>query len=367
MRKYMKFLFAAILIGALVWTFVFLWQKSRPEKVTYEIIEVGKGSIEKKTVATGKLEPRDEVLIKSQISGIVAEVYKVAGEKVKAGDVLAKVQVIPEMGTLNTAQSRVKLAKINNDQAKSEFERLEGLYKSGVVAKEEFEKMQTELKRSEEEMQNAQDNLEIVKDGIAKSSAQFSNTQIRSTITGMILDVPVKVGNSVIPSNNFNEGTTIASIADMGDMIFKGKIDETEVGRIKEGMPLQLTVGALQDKEFAAVLEYIAPKGTEENGAILFEIKAAARIPDSVFVRAGYSANGEIILDSRKDILTVPESVIEFQNDSTFVYVVLEEKPDQVFEKRFVKTGLSDGIRIEISDGLTLTDKIRGNKILVEK
>lgn len=362
MRKYVKFIFIGLFGVILIWTFVFLWQKSRPEKITYQIVTPTVGTIEKKTVATGKVEPRDEVLIKPQISGIVSEVYKEAGQKVKAGDVLAKVKVIPEMGTLNAAESRVNLSKINLGQTQKEFDRIQQLYDGKVVAKEEFEKMQTELQRAKEETQNAQDNLEIVKDGIAKRSSQFSNTQIRSTITGMILDVPIKVGNSVIQSNNFNDGTTIASIADMGDMIFKGKIDETEVGRIKEGMPLMLTIGALQDVKFNAILEYISPKSVEENGAILFEIKAAAKIPDSVFVRAGYSANAEIILDQRKDILMIPESTVEFQKDSAFVQIVLVEEPELSCEKRFVKLGLSDGINIEVLEGITATDKIRGGK-----
>lgn len=362
MKKYVKFIFLGLFAVVLVWTFIFLWKKSQPEKVVYQIVTPVTGTVQKKTVATGKVEPRDEVLIKPQISGIVAEVYKEAGQKVKAGDVLAKVKVIPEMGTLNAAESRVNVAKINLSQIQREYDRMKELYDGKVISKEDYEKIETELNRAREELQNAQDNLEIVRDGIAKRSSQFSNTQIRATITGMILDVPVKVGNSVIQSNNFNDGTTIASIADMSDMIFKGKIDETEVGRIKEGMPLTLTVGALQDSKFDAVLEYISPKSLEENGAILFEIKAAAQIPDSVFVRAGYSANAEIILDQRKDVLTIPESTVEFKQDSAFVQVLVNEQPEQKFEKRCVKVGLSDGINIEILNGLTASDRIRGGK-----
>lgn len=363
MRKYVRFAFIALFGVILIWTFVFLWKKSRPEKVVYEVVTPVTGTIEKKTVATGKVEPRDEVLIKPQISGIVSEVYKEAGQSVKAGDVIAKVKVIPEMGTLNAAESRVTVAKISLAQTKSEFDRTQQLYDGKVISKEEYEKKYTELKKAEEEAQNAQDNLEIVKDGIAKRSSQASNTLIRSTITGMILDVPIKVGNSVIQSNNFNDGTTIASIADMGNMIFKGKIDETEVGRIREGMPLTLSVGALQDVKFNAVLEYISPKGVEENGAILFEIKAAATIPDSVFVRAGYSANAEIILDKKQDVLTIPESAVEFRQDSSFVEVITAEQPEQTFEKRAVKLGLSDGINIQVIEGITASDKIRGGKV----
>ncbi len=364
MKKYTKFIFIGLFVFVLIWTFVFLWKKSRPVKVEYQIVTPVVGTIEKKTVATGKVEPRDEVLIKPQISGIVSEVCKEAGQSVKAGEVLAKVKVIPEMGTLSAAESRVNVAQINLRQTQKEYDRTKELYKGKVIASEEFERAETEWMRAKEELQNAQDNLEIVRDGIAKRSSQFSNTQIRATITGMILDVPIKVGNSVIQSNNFNDGTTIATIADMSDMIFKGKIDETEVGRIKEGMPLTLTIGALQDMKFNAILEYISPKSIEENGAILFEIKAAAEVPDSVFVRAGYSANAEIILDRCQEVLTIPESTVEFQQDSTFVQVVTAEEPELELQRRYVKLGLSDGINIQVKEGLTASDKIRGGKIV---
>ena len=364
MKKYTKFTFIGLFVFVLIWTFVFLWKKSRPVKVEYQIVTPVVGTIEKKTVATGKVEPRDEVLIKPQISGIVSEVCKEAGQSVKAGEVLAKVKVIPEMGTLSAAESRVNVAQINLRQTQKEYDRTKELYKGKVIASEEFERAETEWMRAKEELQNAQDNLEIVRDGIAKRSSQFSNTQIRATITGMILDVPIKVGNSVIQSNNFNDGTTIATIADMSDMIFKGKIDETEVGRIKEGMPLTLTIGALQDMKFNAILEYISPKSIEENGAILFEIKAAAEVPDSVFVRAGYSANAEIILDRCQEVLTIPESTVEFQQDSTFVQVVTAEEPELELQRRYVKLGLSDGINIQVKEGLTTSDKIRGGKIV---
>jgi HlyD family secretion protein len=202
-----------------------------------------------------------------------------------------------------------------------------------------------------------------VREGVSKKYAKLSNTQIRSTISGMILDVPIKAGNSVIQANTFNDGTTIASIANMNDLIFRGNIDETEVGKVKEGMPIVLTIGAINNQKFDAVLEYISPKGLEQNGAVLFEIKAAVQVPDSAFIRAGYSANAEIVLLKADDVLSIPESSVEFSNDSAFVYVVKEEKPKQVFDKKHVTVGLSDGISIEIKNGLTLSDKIRGTKI----
>ncbi len=344
-------------------TFYFLWSKSRPEITMYEIVTPEKDTIENKSVATGKIEPRDEILIKPQISGIVSEVLKEAGQMIKAGEVIAKVKVIPEMGQLNSAESRLKVANINLEQAKLEYERQLRLFNNGVISKGDFEVTEASYKKAKEEKENSQDALDIVKNGISKKFAQLSNTQIRSTIDGTILDVPIKAGNSVIQANTFNDGTTIASVANMGDIIFRGKVDETEVGKVKEGIPITLTIGALNNRKFDATLEYVSPKGVDENGAILFEIKAAAKIPEGVYIRAGYSANAEIVLDKAVNVLAIPESSVEFSNDSAFVYVLKEEKPEQVFEKRNVKVGLSDGIKIEIKEGITVTDKIRGNAI----
>ncbi len=363
MKKVLRILLLVFIGVVVIGTFVFLWKKSQPEKAVFEIVSPKTGTVEKKTVATGKVEPRDEVLIKPQISGIVADVYKKAGDMVKVGEIIAKVKVIPEMGALTSAESRVNLAKISVDQAKSEYDRQNTLFKKGVVSKDEFEKTESSYKKSVEELENAKESLQIVRDGISKRSAKYSTTQIKATISGMLLDIPIKVGNSVIQANNFNEGTTIASVADMSNMIFKGKIDETEVGRVHEGMPISLTIGALQDRRFDAVLEYVSPKGVEENGAILFEIKAAAKIPANVFVRAGYSANAEIILGKREKVMIIPESTVEFSNDSAFVNIMKQEKPEQLFERKHIKIGMSDGINIEVISGLKMKDKLRGNKI----
>jgi HlyD family secretion protein len=353
-----------IILGLVVIsTFLFLWNKSLPSITVYEIVSPVIGTIENKTIATGKIEPRDEILIKPQISGIVSEVLKEAGQMVKVGDVIATVKIIPEMGQLNSAESRLKVAEINLQQIETEYARQSQLYKKGVISKEEFDTAESNYQKAKEEKSNAQDALDIVREGVSKKYARLSNTQIRSTISGMILDVPVKAGNSVIQANTFNDGTTIASVANMNDLIFKGNIDETEVGKVKEGMSITLTVGAINNEKFDAVLEYISPKGAEQNGAVLFEIKAAVKVPDSVFIRAGYSANAEIVLAQVTDVLTIPESSIEFSNDSAFVHLVKAEKPKQVFDQKQITIGLSDGINIEIKEGLSLEDKIRGNAI----
>lgn len=362
MKKYVKIALLIIVGLIFIGTFVFLYQKSKPKTIEYETLKVEVTDLEKNTVATGKIEPRDEILIKPQISGIIDEVYKEAGQSVKKGEVIAKVKVIPELGTLNSAESRVRLAEINARQGETDFARMKKLYEDKLISSEEYEKSEVAVKQAREELQTAKDNLEIVKEGITKNSASFSSTLIRSTIDGLILDVPIKEGNSVIMSNTFNDGTTIANVADMNDLIFRGNIDETEVGRIHEGMPVKITLGALQNMEFEALLEYISPKGVEDNGANQFEIKAAITVPDSVTIRSGYSANAEIVLARAKQVLAVPESAIEFSSDSTFVYLLTDSVPEQKFTRRPIVTGMSDGIKIEIKSGLKANDIVRGTQ-----
>ena len=362
MKKYLKITLLVVVAAIFIGTFIFLYQKSKPKTTVYETVTPEIADLEKTTVATGKVEPRDEVLIKPQISGIISEVYKEAGQTIKQGEVIAKVKVIPELGQLNSAESRVRVAEISTAQAETDHERIKKLYNDKLISREDYEKSEVEIKKAREELQTAKDALEIIKEGITKNSASFSSTLIRSTIDGLILDVPIKVGNSVIMSNTFNDGTTIATVANMNDLIFKGKIDETEVGRIHEGMPVKLTIGALQNLTFDAELEYISPKGVEENGANQFEIKAAVHAPDSVQIRSGYSANAEIVLQRAQKVLAVPEGSIEFSGDSTFVWVMTDSIPEQKFERRQIKTGMSDGIKLEIKEGLTGKEKVRASE-----
>jgi len=366
MKKILKIALLVILAVGVLWTFWFLWQKSRPKVKKYTIENVTIGDIDKRTVATGKIDPRNEILIKPQMSGIIAELYKSAGDLVKAGDVIAKIKVVPDMVGLNSAESRVSRAQIALDQTAKNYLRDKKLYADKVISKEDFEKTELQYKNDKEELKAAKDNLSLTRDGITSNKSQFSNTLVRSTVTGTILDVPIKVGNSVIQSNNFNDGTTIASVANMSDMLFVGKLDETEVGKIKVGMPMDITVGAMQDQKLTAKLEYVSPKGKEENGAIMFEMKAAVKVPKGVFIRAGYSANAEIVFSKSESVITIPESCIEFGGDTAFVYVLKTKEP-QTFTKKRIQIGLSDGVRIEVKSGLTLKDKIRGTEILEKK
>lgn len=364
MKKYSKLFFSAIALVVFIGTFVFLWQKSLPKEIVYNEFTPKKESITKSTIITGRIEPRDEVNVKPQISGIISEIYKEAGETVTAGEVIAKVKVIPEMSQLTSAQSRVRLSEINLNQVKTDYERYKRLFDKQLVSASEYEKISQQYKQALEEKAAADDALLVVSEGISRSNANASSTLIRSTISGLILDIPVKVGNSVILSNTFNDGTTIASVANMSDLIFRGNIDESEVGRINAGMPMTITIGALQNLRFDAVLEYISPKAVQSNGANQFEIKASVSVSDTIQMRSGYSANAEIVLAEVKDVLSVPESAIEFSGDSTFVYVIKGEGSDKTYIRTHVETGLSDGVKIEIRKGLTEKDMVRGSQII---
>ena len=367
MKKYSKLIIAAIVALIFIGTFVFLWQKSQPKEVVYNEFTPKLDSIQKTTIITGKIEPRNEVNIKPQISGIISELLKEPGDYVNAGDVIAKVKVIPDMAQLSSAEMRVRLAEINLKQAETDFQREENLYNQKLVSADEFDKTKMSLAQAKHEKIAAQDALEVVRDGVSKSNAKASSTLIRSTISGVILDIPVKVGNSVILSNTFNDGTTIATVANMNDLIFRGNIDETEVGQLVSGMNMKITIGALQDLKFDAALEYISPKAVESNGTNQFEIKAAVKLTEGGKIRSGYSANAEIILAKADKVLTIPESAIEFSGDSTFVYVIKGEGKDKNYNRTYVETGLSDGVNIEIKKGITDKDKVRGPEIVADE
>ena len=359
-----KIIVAVLIAIVFVGTFVFLWAKSQPQPEQYTELTASVKDLKKTTVITGRIEPRNEVNVKPQISGIITEIMKEAGQPIQAGEVIAKVKVIPDMGQLSGAQARVRLAKINLEQAKAEYDREKTLIDKGLVAAQEYEKVKQVYQQAKEEVSAADDNLQVVRDGVSKSNAKASSTLIRSTITGIILDIPVKVGNSVILSNTFNDGTTIASVANMNDLIFKGNIDETEVGHVKPGMTMKITIGALQNLNFTASLEYISPKAVEANGANQFEIKAAVHVNKATNIRSGYSANAEIVLQAANKVLTVPESAIEFSGKDTYVYIPKGEGKELTYERRKVKTGLSDGIDIQILSGLKAGDKVRGPKVV---
>ncbi len=356
MKKILRITFIIIIVGLMGYVFYYLYSKNKKNPVVYETKTPKIANIIKKTVATGSVVPRKEIEIKSQVSGIIEEIFIQPGKIVKQGDLIARIKIIPNMVSLNEAESRVNKAKINLDDAKTVYDRQKIIFEQGVIPLADFQKFKVTYDNASEELETAENNLQLIRDGVNKKMNQTTNTLIRSTIDGMVLNIPVEQGNSVIESNPYNPGTTIAYIADMGEMIFKGKVDETEIGKLKEGMKLVLTIGAIETEKFDAILEYISPKGVTDNGAIQFEIKAKIKVKNNSFIRSGYSANADIVLDRRDSVLSTEERLIQFKGDSAFVEI--ETKPQQ-FVKRNVKTGLSDGINIEILSGLTKKDKIK--------
>ena len=359
MKRFFRIFIWIIVAAAFIGTFVFLYKNSQPKEVTYQTVSPETGTIERSTVLTGKIEPRDEIDIKPQISGIISEILVEAGQNVKEGDVIARIKVIPEASQLSSAQTRVDAAKIALDDAGNKYERAKTLYERKLISREEYETAATTYNRAVSDLEGAEDALDIVRNGVSRFNASESNTMVRATVDGLILDVPVKVGSSVIQANTLNDGTTIATIADMSNLIFKGNVDETEAGQLSVGMPMTISVGAIPDTEPHAVIEYISPKGNESSGANTFELKAALEVDPDVTLRAGYSANATVVLSSAKDVLTIPESVVEFSGDSTFVYCQVDSAT-QKYERTAITTGLGDGVNIEVKSGINKNSRLRG-------
>ena len=356
MNRFFRVFIFVVILGVFGYTLFYLYQKSQKDPEIYSTEKPFYGDVINKSVATGSIVPREEVVIKPQVSGIITEVYVQAGDRVKTGQNIARIQVIPDMVSLNNAENRLEIARLSLNNAKLDFDRNEKLYKSNVISSSEFQQFELVYRNAKQELEAAKDNLLIVREGASKKMGSASLNVVKATVPGMVLDVPVKVGNQVIESNNFNEGTTIASIADMQDLIFEGQIDESEVGKIKEGMDILLTVGAIENKQFNAQLEYISPKGVEENGAIQFVIKARVLLDSADFIRAGYSANADIVLSRRDSVLSIKEKLLQFEDGNPYVEVATG---DQIFERREVKLGLSDGINVEILEGVDADSEIK--------
>lgn len=351
-----------------------LWQKNAEDPIVYESQSPTIDNIVKKTVATGSIVPKEEVLIKPNISGIIDEIYVEAGDIIKSGDLIAKVKVVPNVSSLtsaknniNSARTQVETARLAFENQKSIYNRQKALFDKGVISANEFDNAQSayneaqqRYKQEQVNLTGAQQNYDIVKTGTTSGLGASANTEIRATVSGMVLDVPVKTGNQVIEANNFNDGTTIATLADVDKMIFQGKVDESEVGKIKEELPLEITVGAIENKKFDAVLDYIAPKGVDENGAIQFEIKGTLKNLDTTktFIRAGLSANASIILARADSVLTINEALVQYDAKTQQPYVEIQTG-DQEFQRKDIELGVSDGIKVQVLNGISKEDKIK--------
>jgi len=361
LKKVLSVLLVLAFVGTFFYTLYFLYTKDiEPDEIFVTTTPMTMDII-KQTVATGSVIPRKEVEIKPQMSGIIQVLYVAPGDEVKKDDVIAKLTVIPDMISLNNAEDRLRRAQIQYENDELEYKRYKTVFENKVIAEIQFQTYELALKNASQELEAAADNLNIVREGISKKTGELTNTLIRSTIDGMILDVPVEVGNSVIESNNFNDGTTIAFVADLNDMVFEGHVDESEVGKIHPDMDIILKIGAIDDEMFNAKLEFISPKGIEIDGAIQFQIRAALELNDDVLIRAGYSANAYIILDKRDMVLAINERLLQYQDNKVFVEI---EQSIQNFKRVNIELGLSDGINVEVLNGLKLNDRIKDpNKI----
>ncbi len=358
MKRVFFSLLLLLLLAGFGWLGYYFWKQAHTDPVAYTTETPFVADIVKKTVATGSIVPRREVQIKPQVSGIVEELYVEAGQPVKEGQLLARIRTVASAGNVNSAQTGIQAARIAVETSKVALDRQKSLFDQKVIAEQEYLNFLADYRAKKQALDAAESNLQIAQRGTSRNTGGSLNL-VRSTITGMLLDVPVKVGSSVVERNNFNEGTTIAAVADMQSLIFEGKIDESEVGKVREGMDLNLTIGALENQHFPATLEYIAPKGLAEEGAIKFQVRARLKLRPGQFLRANYSANGDIVLGTRHQVLAIRESLLQFgkvNKDSVFVEV---ETGHQHFQKRLVKTGLSDGINVEITSGLAKADKVK--------
>lgn len=355
MKKFIWYAVLGLIAVVFIGTAVFLYNKSQEKPVTYTSDAVFKTTIVKKTVAVGKVIPRREVEIKSQVSGVVEQLYVVAGQNVKKGDIVAKITLAPNMVMLNQAESQLETAKINLQNATDEFGRQKKLFADKLISTSEFNKFMLNYDLQREAVTAAENNLLLMKSGATKKSDKVSN-MIPATVTGMVLDLPYKEGAFIVETSSYGSGTTVATLADMNDMIFEGMVDESEVGKIREGMELVLDVGALEGEPFTATLEYISPKGVTDQGTIKFQIRAAVKLSEKLFLRSNYSANADIVLDKKENVLAINEGNLIVEEKAQFVEV---ETGPQKFEKREVKTGISDGINIEIVKGLKEGDKIK--------
>jgi HlyD family secretion protein len=356
-KKILKYTGIGILALGALWAAAFFVKSNSQSAVTYDTKKPFISNIEKKTVATGKVVPEDEVEIKPQISGIIEKIYMKEGDKVQAGDLIAIIKVVPNEQSLNQASGRVRSAEISLNNVRIEYDRNKKLFDRGVIASQAFNELQLQLDQAEQELENARADYQIIRQGSAGGSSS-ANTNIRATVNGTILEIPVEEGHQVIQSNNFNDGTTIATIADLGKMIFEGQVDEGEVGKLELGMPLEISLGAIEDQTFEAKLRFIAPKGVEESGAVQFKIEGEVNVNEAFMIRAGYSANASLVLEKKDSVLVIPEALLQFDNETDEPYVEVATG-DQKFERKDVEIGISDGVNVEIVSGISEQDEVK--------
>lgn len=357
MNKFVKYGLIGILVLGALWAATYFIKTNSKSAITYETKTPFTSTIERKTVATGKVIPQEEIDIKPQITGIIEKILKEEGDNVKIGDLIATIRVVPNEQALNQARGRVRNAELALNTIKIEYDRNKKLYDRGVIANQDFVDLQLQYDQAEQELKNSKVDYQIILKGSA-GGATNANTNILATVNGTILEIPVEVGDQVILANNFNDGTTVASIADLGKMIFEGQVDEGEVGKLEVGMPLEISLGALENQSFDATLKFIAPKGVEEAGAVKFKIEGDVTVNDSILIRAGYSANASLTLEKKEDIMVIPEALLQFDRETDEPYVEVATG-EQQFERRDIEIGISDGVNVEVVSGLTMEDEVK--------
>ena len=357
MNKFVKYGLIGVLVLGAMWAATYFIKTNSKSAITYETTTPFTSTIERKTVATGKVIPQEEIEIKPQITGIIEKILKEEGDNVKVGDLIATIRVVPNEQALNQARGRVRNAELALNTIKIEYDRNKKLYDRGVISNQSFVDLQLRYDQAEQELKNSKVDYQIILKGSA-GGATNANTNILATVYGTILEIPVEVGDQVILANNFNDGTTVATIADLGKMIFEGQVDEGEVGKLEVGMPLEISLGAINDKTFDARLKFIAPKGIEESGAVKFKIEGDVTVNDSILIRAGYSANASLTLEKKEDIMVIPEALLQFDRETDKPYVEIATG-DQQFERREIEIGISDGVNVEVVSGLEMEDEIK--------
>jgi len=357
MNKYVKYtIIGAAIVGILAAVVFFMKKNSTPAQL-FKTETLERKDIVNKVIVTGKVIPEDEINIKPQISGIIEKIYLEEGSDVRAGDLIATIKVVPNEQSLYQAKGRVNNAKVALSNSEIEYKRNKALFDKGVVSAQDFQNLQLQFDQAKLELENARNDYQIILKGSAGGSSS-ANTNIRATVSGTILEIPVEEGFQVIQSNNFNDGTTIATIADMTKMIFEGEVDEAEVGKLNVGMPLEISLGALEANTFDAKLKFIAPKGVEEEGAVQFKIEGDMVMNDSTYIRAGYSANASIVLDEKKDVLAIKEALLQFDKETEQPYVEIEVGENE-YERKDIELGVSNGIDVEVVSGIEEDAKIK--------
>ncbi len=353
----LKNILIILLILGFLFAIAYFVRTNSTSSIEYDTSSPFISSIQKTSVVTGTVIPEDEVDIKPQLNGIIDNILVEEGDIVEVGQLIAIIKVVPDERSVYGARAQVTAARLTVQNAERQINRAKELFEKQIISQQDYEDAELNYNTAKENLIAAQNDLEILRKGSVAGSST-ANTNIRATVSGTILEIPVKLGDQVIAANNFNEGTSVAIIADLNEMIFEGQVDEAEVGKLELGQSLKVNMAAIPGREFDAILKFVAPKGTEQGGAVQFKIEADLTLDEDTFIRAGYSANGSLVVENKQEIMVIAEALLQFDRRTQLPYVEVEIS-DQNFERRDVTTGLSDGIKVEILSGVSMDDKIK--------